>query len=62
MAQKVSDTKDEILTRVSEIDRTDVINSTVAWWKVIYQFLFVLVTFIILTPFGIDIMTDGGLV
>ena len=62
IVQKVNDTPDYLLTRVSEISRKDIVDTAVAFWKTMYQLLFFLVVFIILTPFGIDIMTEGGLV
>ena len=62
IVQKVNDTPEQLLTRVSEISRKDIVDTAVAFWKTMYQLLFFLVVFIILTPFGIDIMTEGGLV
>ena len=61
VVQEVSESQDTFLTRVSEITRADLVNTGVEFWKIMYQLLFVLVAFIILTPFGIDIMTEGGL-
>ena len=61
VVQEVSESQDTFLSRVSEITRADLVNTGVEFWKIMYQLLFVLVAFIILTPFGIDIMTEGGL-
>ena len=60
--QKLADTQEKFLTRVSEITRADIVNTGVGFWKIMYQLLLLLVTFIILTSFGIDIVTEGGLV
>ena len=60
--QKLAETQETFLTRVSEITRADIVNSGVGFWKIMYQLVLHLVMFIILTSFGIDIVTEGGLV
>ena len=60
--QKLANTQETFLTRVSKITRADIVNRSVGFWKIMYQLLLLLVTFIILTSFGIDIVTEGGLV
>ena len=60
--QKLADTQETFVTRVSEITRADIVNTGVGFWKIIYQLILLFVTLIILTSFGIDIVTEGGLV
>ena len=59
---KISQTKEKIFNRVSNISRKDILESTVVWWKVMYQLLFAFIAAIIGGSFLIDMTMEGGLV
>ena len=58
----ISQKKEHFLNRVSQISRKDILESTVVWWKVMYQLLFGLVAAVIGGAFLIDMTMEGGLV
>ena len=59
---EISKAKEQFFNRVSQIDRNDIHNSLVVWWKIVYQLLFVLVTAVIGGALFVDATMEGGLV
>ena len=59
---QISQTKEDFFNRVSQISRKDVYDTTVIWWKVMYQLMFALVSAVIGGAFLIDFTREGGLV
>ena len=52
---QISQTKQEFFDRVSHITHKDVLDSTVVWWKIMYQLLLVFVAAVIGGAFLVDL-------
>lgn len=59
---QISQTKEDFFDRVSHITHKDILDSTVVWWKIMYQLMLVLVAAVIGGAFLVDLTMEGGLV